>query len=450
MLLRRVLVVFALAMLGLGCRQTSPWEPAVRFDDGVTQYVGYDTDADGRVDYLHGLRDGRKVRFFHDADGDGRLTLMADRSPGTRPGGKHLWVLMEGVPHELVDELWQAGRFRLFYRAGTVIAPLAIRPLSAIKDVVAPGTQPRSAWSDRVHLQSPASYSPFRPFEEPDFEPVIAAFSSGADAQIVKVTHTAGMSRKNLESYLTALDRHFEQITLDSGAAIEITVVGASGNDLADSRRFGRNPYAGFTHMPLPPPFGSYVQGCADPPAEAERLRKLEAVDLVLYREGDGVVVLGADTKAMIKHDNGKFAYRMLRGDPLGLEKAVTDMTVLRQLDKKGFGPAKLWRDATLGHRYPDALSRIWRALAGRDPHEPVMLVNLKVGYHSGDEVTAFGIRGGLQRERSLGFIMSTAFESPASIRADHVLPYMRAFVKPFPDDAASQPTLRRMESPLP
>ena len=91
-------VVLAAGVWSLGCTAARPGlEPAFRFTDARGTYVGFDTDRNGRVDYVQKLVEGRKVVFYRDVDGTGRLEPMTDRSPGTVPGPKHLWVLLEGV-----------------------------------------------------------------------------------------------------------------------------------------------------------------------------------------------------------------------------------------------------------------------------------------------------------------------------------------------------------------
>jgi hypothetical protein len=122
---------------------------------------------------------------------------------------------------------------------------------------------------------------------------------------------------------------------------------------------------------------------------------------------------------------------------------------VLGRVDSKGFASDKAWRDATLRRPFPDPLRRIWRAVHQTDSRIQAVIVSLGDRHHAGGGRSVFGIGGGLSAERSLGFLMSTAFESPGFIRAENVLTYVRAYLEPLSSGSPREPLSRADVSPV-
>ena len=118
--------------------------PSFSYKHDGRGWIGYDTDGDQRVDYVQQLESGVKTKFFYDTDHDGTLDTVVDRSKLKPDGCRHLIVCLDSVPFEVMDELWDEGYFRLFYKPGRLISPF-----------------PTLSWLARVriwHLKKPGGY----------------------------------------------------------------------------------------------------------------------------------------------------------------------------------------------------------------------------------------------------------------------------------------------------
>ncbi len=81
---------------------------------GSDAYLGYDLDADGRLDYLQRLHDGYKDRLcFARTPGEPPREIVR-RPAGDCARRPLLVLLLDGVAYERMRALYDAGRFRLF------------------------------------------------------------------------------------------------------------------------------------------------------------------------------------------------------------------------------------------------------------------------------------------------------------------------------------------------
>jgi hypothetical protein len=150
---------------------------------------------------------------------------------------------------------------------------------------------------------------------------------------------------------------------------------------------------------------------------EAARcLAPLSGMDLVLVNRGDAVGVLSADGEAEVRllpGDDERYAYRMLRGDPLGL-RALAGATPSAG-DELVFEQATLFAQ-TLDSARPDPLRRLWRSFHGEVGQPSSILVSLRDGHEVGNPKLRFatklrgghaGTHGSMTRLSSLGVIAS-------------------------------------------
>ena len=115
----------SLILVAGGCRAvpTFPDRPirVQQLPDGSKQMV-FDTDGDRKADYLQALStSGRKVelRFTAKADLPERVIMLDQLDPNAVP---HFIIALDGVPYDLVEELYLQGYFRLFYRPSQLIS----------------------------------------------------------------------------------------------------------------------------------------------------------------------------------------------------------------------------------------------------------------------------------------------------------------------------------------
>jgi len=150
---------------------------------------------------------------------------------------------------------------------------------------------------------------------------------------------------------------------------------------------------------------------------EAARcLAPLPGMDLVAVNRGDAVGVLSADGEAEVRllpGEGERYAYRMLRGDPLGLRALPgASRSEATELVFEQDSLFALTRDSAR----PDPLRRLWRSFHGEVGQPSSILVSLLDGYEVGNPKLRFatklrgghaGTHGSMTRLSSLGVIAS-------------------------------------------
>jgi hypothetical protein len=148
---------------------------------------------------------------------------------------------------------------------------------------------------------------------------------------------------------------------------------------------------------------------------EAARcLAPLAGMDLVAVNRGDAVGVLSAAGEAEVRLLAGepeRYAYRALRGDPLGL----LALAPAAGSNERVFEQAALFA-ATRDAARPDPLRRLWRSFHGEVGQPSSILVSLEDGYEVGNPKLRFatmlrgghaGTHGSMTRLSSLGVLAS-------------------------------------------
>lgn len=149
--------------------------------------------------------------------------------------------------------------------------------------------------------------------------------------------------------------------------------------------------------------------------AVAQCLAGTEGVDLVAVARADAVVgVLAADGEAEVRRlpgDAERYAYRALRGDPLGLLEPGAAAGTQVAFDQADAFARTLHADR------PDVLRRVWRAFHGEVGHPASILLSLADGFEVGNPKLRFmtrlrgghlGTHGSLTKRASTGVIAST------------------------------------------
>jgi hypothetical protein len=121
----RLILILAACVLG-GCAGSPPrMFPALPSecgplpDGGFSR--GYDTDADGRTDAFEILDSQGLIVAVGGTDG------WQANVRGTVDGeARHLLIILDSVPYQMIRDLWQQGRFRVFHPPGRVIAPFPV------------------------------------------------------------------------------------------------------------------------------------------------------------------------------------------------------------------------------------------------------------------------------------------------------------------------------------
>lgn len=121
-----VVAVVLTACLLAGCAADAPWprQPAAIWGPPQSpEAVVWQPDRGQRGQYLQVYRDGVKRALYYSAKGDGQFEELADLDQVDVRTVRHVFVMLDGVPFKLVDQLYREGHFRLFYPPARMIAP---------------------------------------------------------------------------------------------------------------------------------------------------------------------------------------------------------------------------------------------------------------------------------------------------------------------------------------
>jgi type I phosphodiesterase/nucleotide pyrophosphatase len=230
--------------------------------------------------------------------------------------------------------------------------------------------------------------------------------------------HSQGPQRLSIA--LESLDRILKEIQSYCGADTEIVMFSDHGMNLEENRRVDLTSTLqrrGF--RVVIPAFGlcSYAAVYCDEaviPEVARASIEIPGVDFAVYKDGDSVLIDSERGKARIEHEQGRFQYVVVTGDPLELGSF-----------EDGFEADKTWFNRTAAHKYPDALANIYKSLfTPRVKHTADILVSLKDGYYYGWSpfgrfVRLVATHGNALQSSSNAFLMSTHRQFPEYVRAD-------------------------------
>lgn len=151
--------------------------------------------------------------------------------------------------------------------------------------------------------------------------------------------------------------------------------------------------------------------------AAAQALQIGKGVDLVAYRDGPAIKILGASGLARLEREETdgdiRFHYLPETGDPLQLGAIAAALEDAGRADAKGFIRQEDWLRATADHVYPDPLRRLWSGFNGLVEHPASVLISLEDGYYAGSpwlDLFAYmrATHGNLGRGQSRGMVLST------------------------------------------
>ncbi len=429
---------------------------------------GFDLDGDGWAEYREVIgAAGRIERLEFDTDGDGEIDQIvprggmlpvtalepwepavdgAPRRPAADPSARHLLIVLDSTPFEMVRDLWNQGRLRLFGPPSRIISPFPVMtdpclaeffgasPCPAVESEYFDGRRLQAGMHNYLKERNAPWLAAIDYHLSPDthgwaylfpgmwfrhdlgrIERHVLARSEGDFSAYVVGTSGLGAQRGR-DGHVAALlevERLCQGLMYRTRGRLEITLMSDHGHSLVPSRRISlleqlqRCGYRARERLETPqdvvvPEFG--LVSCAaiytrSPAAVARDVVGLEGVELACYAErppppaeGAGsqrpvrVMVLSRSGRAGIERAGEAFRYVPQFGDPLGLAAILGELRERGRLDGGGFAPDSDWFEATLAHEYPDALYRLWRAFDGLFIHPPDVLVSLADGYYAGSK----------------------------------------------------------------
>ena len=444
----------------------------------------YDLDNDGQADYIQTLTvtDGHvtELRFLGGpANHAGHVVRLDDVPNGEVP---HVVIALDGVPFELVEQLYRQGRFRLFYPPSRLISTFP-----AVTDVMYSrifGTRRclgfqaefydrqagrlaggsslyfsggNARWLPRLDYRCSMLLDPYV-YTIPNV--IFAHELRGMDATVDKLTKaetymysvaTAGLGtrggRDAILQYLVTIDRFCQQIVHERHGRVKLTLLADHGHNMVPARRASLRAClaeAGFTAAKrignandvvlIEYGLVTYAAIYTDrPEAVTDAVLTHPAVDVVAYLADDHVVVRSAIGRAAIFRADGGYRYDASGGDPLRLAPILAQLTQDGTVSPDGVIDDRALFHATAQHDYPDPLHRLWQAFHGLVDHPPDVLVSLRDGYTHGSKMFDWALggvastHGALSRMNSNTAVLSMLGPLPAILRPEDVLPALKA-----------------------
>lgn len=426
----------------------------------------YDTNRDGKLDYAQRLNtDGRVTVLRFDTNNDGAFDQEITRLAAD-PNDRHLLIILDSVPYDVMENLWQSGRFRLFHPPSCTISPFPVMTDLSLAEFfgVSPCPAAESEYADATGLRGGYDYyakehncvwlartdyhminfahavAYLRPHPWFDHElhyiqkyflagkqnpfTGYAVGTSALGANFGRNGHLAGLIR---------VDRMCEQLMWETRGKLQITLFSDHGHALIPSKRvpltetLSRAGYRLVSNLKKPgdvivPEFGIVTYAgiyTREPDTVARDCSGIEGIEQTMYLDAqDRIVVLARNgARATIAHANGKYRYTCESGDPLRLAPITTKLA-----DADGWIDDAALFEATNAHDYPDAIQRLWRAFHGLMAHPPDVMLAVSDGWHCGSKLqTALvdiqAAHGNLDRPGSSGFVMSTTGQVPGITR---------------------------------
>ncbi len=466
-----------------------------------------DRNQDGRPDRweYRSSSDPRERIVQLDEDGDGRAerTLIfgdslrkEDFRQKRAPANKHLVVCLDGVPFELIEDLWRQGYFHEFHPPSKLISTFPSDSELALATVLkSPPVQGyENRYFDRrenrlrggpaVTVRQAVSYHRLLDYDFPgwlrgpsfilpdralrdDLARLHRAFlRTTASVFIAHLATTDSLIHvrplEKVRPSLIEVDAVVREVLMTNPGGVDVTLFSDHGNTLCPSRRvplerfLRANGYRladrlGRERDVVVPQYGligaiAIYARPEDVPDLARRLVHLEGVDFTVRRDQEAIVVEGKNGRARILADRNRNAYRYeaLDGDPLRLIPLWKRLAEEGKVENDGFVRERDLFPATLETRYPDALGRLFAAFTGPVKNPADVLVSLEDGYSFGaaafDRIVRLqSTHGSLTARSSLGFIMTTAKPLPSAIPLDQALHYVavlpRALLEPRPEE---------------
>lgn len=160
----------------------------------------------------------------------------------------------------------------------------------------------------------------------------------------------------------------------------------------------------------------------------AETLASHPEIELVIWLDGDRVMVRGARGSAAVEHRDGRYRYTVIDHDVLTLGPVSDRLAAEGKADSDGFIASRDWFDATIDHEWPDAPFRLWEAFHGLVIHTPDVMLTTAPGYYVGAPVfdrfiDMASTHGGLNQQDSATFVMTMTGRALRPMRSGEVIP---------------------------
>jgi hypothetical protein len=446
----------------------------------------FDFTGDGKPDYREVLGADGAVRYHQfDPSGDGSFSEVLDRKTLDPNQTRHVFLLLDGVPYSLIEQMWEDGYFRAFSRPGKMISlfPSLTDPVfnqifhsgapfgyeaefyDRVKGRKAGGvgfylSGKNEAWVEGVDyrlgtIEDAVMYlwpgGVFR--RELQAARKVYDRKRAEDRIVLYLLSTDGIchmyTREKAREHFVLLDRWIQQMVYDARGRIHFTMLSDHGNNFAGCRfvpiqealkasglrvtnRLKKSGDVVAPHFGLINFASLFCYSNLERQRAVGAILPLEGVDAIAWRDGQAVRVANRHGTAQIHRAGGdsqaRFRYEPLEGDPLGVLPAMQQMQQQGHLDADGYAAEEAWFVATRDLPMPAPVQRLYHSLYSNVINSADLVISLADGYYYGDRsfekfVQLHGTHGGLSRESTVSFLMSSAFEAPAYSHPHEILP---------------------------
>lgn len=477
----RVVTAVAVAWGLLGCRvePTMPGPIEIR-PDGGSVITSYDVKRDRHPDYWRYQGPDGRIRSvaFGAASSPHEPGERVDLDAIRATGCPHFVIALDGVPFELVEQMYREGHFRLFhppsrviacfpsltdlglaelFHAGRCIANQALyydRKANRLSDGNAVYLSGKNApWVRKMTYRCSfwwdgLSYLDPQTVFDHEMIGIVDAFRRVRTGEAYTYSiGSAGLGirwgRPGFIDFLLTVDRLCEQIVYENRGRAKITLTSDHGHGLVECtpisfekvltaggyrlRNSIRDPkdvvavaYGLCTYAELSTKDPTGVAGC---------LLNHPGVDLVTYAAGDCVIVRDRNGEARVRKGAAGFVYEAQRGDPLKLAGILERLRRDGKVTASGEADPQALFAATVDHDYPDPLRRVWEAFHDIVDNPPDLIVSLRddACYGSRFFYAMIGkvgsTHGSLNRRNSTTVAMTMLGDLPPVMRARDVMP---------------------------
>ena len=450
---------------------TSPIEQA-------NEIEWFDVDHDGRRDFALVHSSGQVDELLYDDDQDGTVDRVYRLSDYRNEDVPHVIILLDSIPFATVRERYDAGDFRWFDRPPVkLIAPFPSLTEVCFSDVLRappmpgvidqyydPRTKERNdalwrrirgywmPWERRCHycmnyLDISLAFLNPRPWFAGELARAKRVIDDSPDrVTIVYFGSAAGMvcryGKPGAEEVLDGARQLCLQLLHERHGAVKISMMADHGHNYAPTtNRSLDEPLraAGFRPSDsverdddvvveingLVTNAGIHTR---QPAKVAEALVKQEFVELVMYMQGDRVIVQNASGSAAIESRCGRVRYVPIDGtDVLGYANLIDQMRRDGACDADGFADDSVWFERTLDHYWPNAPRRVWDAMHRQVVNPPTVLLSIRDGFCTGlsdyeKYIKMLSTHGGLNQVNSATFLMTMTGRVTRPVRHQDVL----------------------------
>jgi hypothetical protein len=389
-------------------------------------------------------------------------------------------IVLDGVPFELVEQLYREGHFRLFYPPARVICCFPSMTDLALAELFHVGRcrayqalhfdrtanrlssggltylrATNSPWVDKMNYRcsfwwdAKAYLDPRAVFQHElrGMRDTLRSVHEG-EAYAYSVG-TAGLGtrggRDAILEYLRTVDRLCERIVYERRGNVKLTLTADHGHNLVQNWRVSfRKVLAdgGYRQTKslndprdvVPIAYGLVTYAAfftRDPAGVADCLLRHEDVEFACYPSDGGIIVRDQTGQARIAKGRTGFTYDSRHGDPLKLAAIVEQLRRDGDVSADGEIDETALFQATVDHYYPDPLARIWAAFHELVEEPPDLIVNLRDGACHGSRFfhamirTVDSTHGSLNRMNSTTFALTMLSELPPAMRSRDLLPVL-------------------------